>query len=120
MASFLSRVALALLVGVSSTSLAAAAEIAVEAGDGAAERLTEALITAKPGDTVRIGAGRFDLTDGLFALHVIDVGQSEGLLLKYPDGRAALVDAGVKDAGPEVCAYIREVGVRSLALVVGT
>jgi len=113
MASFLSRVALALLVGVSSTSLAAAAEIAVEAGDGAAERLTEALITAKPGDTVRIGAGRFDLTDGL-SLDVDDVvvkgagpdqtilsfkaqsGAGEGLLVT--SDRVVLEDFAVEDS----------------------
>lgn len=112
MASFLSRAALALLVGVSSVSLAAAAEIAVEAGEGAAERLTEALISAKPGDTVRIGAGRFDLTDGL-SLDVDDVivkgagpdrtvlsfkgqsGAGEGLLVT--SDRVVLEDFAVED-----------------------
>jgi parallel beta-helix repeat protein len=112
MASFLSRATLALLIGVSSASLAAAAEIAVEAGEGAAERLTEALITAKPGDTVRIGAGRFDLTDGL-SLDVDDVlvkgagpdqtvlsfkgqtGSGEGLLVT--SDRVVLEDFAVED-----------------------
>ena len=112
MASFLSRSALILLLGVSSASLAAAAEIAVEAGEGAAERLTEALITAKPGDTVRIGAGRFDLTDGL-SLDVDDVvvkgagpdqtvlsfkgqsGAGEGLLVT--SDRVVLEDFAVED-----------------------
>ncbi len=56
---------LALLIGISYASLSHAAEVAVEAGEGGAERLTEALILAQPGDTVRIGAGRFDLTEGL-------------------------------------------------------
>jgi parallel beta-helix repeat protein len=37
----------------------------VEAGPDAQERLQEALIIAEPGDTVEIGAGRFELTDGL-------------------------------------------------------
>jgi parallel beta-helix repeat protein len=37
----------------------------VEAGPNAQERLQSALLDAKPGDTVRIGAGRFELTDGL-------------------------------------------------------
>mgnify|MGYP001203974123 CR=1 FL=1 len=112
MASFLSRAALVLLMGVSSASLAAAAEIAVEAGEGAAERLTEALITAKPGDTVLIGAGRFDLTDGL-SLDVDDVvvkgagpdltvlsfkaqsGAGEGLLVT--SDRVVLEDFAVED-----------------------
>ncbi len=44
---------------------ALAGTIEVVAGADAQERLQAALIDAKPGDTVRIGAGRFDLTDGL-------------------------------------------------------
>lgn len=39
--------------------------IMVEAGTDAQERLQEALILAEPGDVVELGAGRFDLTDGL-------------------------------------------------------
>lgn len=34
-------------------------------GDGAAERLQEALILAQPGDTIVLEAGRYELTDGL-------------------------------------------------------
>ena len=44
---------------------AAARTIHVEAGPNAQERLQAALIEAAPGDVVQIGAGRFDLTDGL-------------------------------------------------------
>lgn len=39
--------------------------ITVEAGEGAQERLQEALILARPGDEVVLGAGRFNLSDGL-------------------------------------------------------
>jgi parallel beta-helix repeat protein len=39
--------------------------IEVAAGADAQARLQEALIVAEPGDTVRLGAGRFVLTDGL-------------------------------------------------------
>jgi parallel beta-helix repeat protein len=42
-----------------------AATLSVAAGPDAQERLQGALIDAKPGDVVDIGAGRFDLTDGL-------------------------------------------------------
>ncbi|MGP1353395.1 MAG: parallel beta-helix domain-containing protein [Parasphingopyxis sp.] len=42
-----------------------AATHTVEAGPDAQERLQEALIIAEPGDTVEIGPGRFELTDGL-------------------------------------------------------
>ncbi|WOK37969.1 parallel beta-helix domain-containing protein [Sphingomonas sp. C3-2] len=45
--------------------------ISVEAGADAQERLQTALIEAEPGDVVQIGAGRFDLTDGLS----LDVGK---------------------------------------------
>lgn len=43
----------------------AAAEHRVEPGEGAQERLQEALILAEPGDEIVLGAGRFALTDGL-------------------------------------------------------
>jgi parallel beta-helix repeat protein len=39
--------------------------IPVTPGDGAQERLQEALIAAEPGDVVELAAGRFVLTDGL-------------------------------------------------------
>lgn len=112
MASFLSRAALALFMSSAPVALASAAEIAIEAGDGAVERLTEALISVKPGDTVRIGAGRFDLTDGL-SLDVDDVvvkgagpgqtilsfkgqsGAGEGLLVT--SDRVVLEDFAVED-----------------------
>ena len=42
-----------------------AKSIDVAAGDGAQQRLQEALILAQPGDVVKLGAGRFTLTDGL-------------------------------------------------------
>jgi parallel beta-helix repeat protein len=51
-----------LLSGITAVS---AATIIVESGPEAQDRLQEALITAEPGDIVSIGAGRFDLTDGL-------------------------------------------------------
>lgn len=44
---------------------ALAKDLVVEAGPNAQERLQSALLDAKPGDTVRLGAGRFELTDGL-------------------------------------------------------
>ena len=34
-------------------------------GEGAAERLQEALILAEPGDTIVLEAGRYELTEGL-------------------------------------------------------
>ncbi|NYT41503.1 right-handed parallel beta-helix repeat-containing protein [Sphingomonas sp. R-74633] len=53
------------LAAVLAATPALAKDILVEAGPNAQERLQSALLDAKPGDTVRIGAGRFELTDGL-------------------------------------------------------
>ncbi|WP_461458292.1 parallel beta-helix domain-containing protein [Parasphingorhabdus sp.] len=47
------------------TMPALAKTITVEAGADAQERLQEALILAEPGDVVELGAGTFELTDGL-------------------------------------------------------
>jgi len=49
-----------------------AKDIAVRPGPNAAEELAEALILAEPGDTVWLGFGRYELTDGL-TLDVDDV-----------------------------------------------
>ncbi len=59
------RVILTLATCLALASPAYAKTIAVEAGAGAQERLQSALIEAQPGDVVMIGAGRFELTDGL-------------------------------------------------------
>jgi parallel beta-helix repeat protein len=56
---FLSTVSLLL------ASPAFAATLSVAPGPEAQERLQTALLDAKPGDTVEIAAGRYDLTDGL-------------------------------------------------------
>ncbi len=94
------------------TSSALAADIAIEAGEGANERLIEALISAQPGDTVKIGPGRFEFTEGL-SLDVDDVkvqgagagqtvlsfkgqtGAGEGLLVT--SDRVVLEDFAVED-----------------------
>lgn len=44
---------------------ALAKTVTVEAGPQAQERLQEALILAEPGDIVQLGAGKYNLTDGL-------------------------------------------------------
>lgn len=44
---------------------ALAKTVTVDPGSDAQERLQEALILAEPGDVVQLGAGRFDLVDGL-------------------------------------------------------
>ena len=59
------KVLSSLLLSVLAVTSASAKTIEVAAGEGAQVRLQEALIAAQPGDVVRIGEGRFALTDGL-------------------------------------------------------
>ncbi len=54
----------ALLIAITATP-ATARTIIVNPGANAQERLQTALIDAKPGDTIRLGKGRFALADGL-------------------------------------------------------
>ena len=61
----MNRIAGPALVALLLGTTAHAAIHKVAAGKDAQERLQSALIDAKPGDTVLIGAGRFELTDGL-------------------------------------------------------
>ena len=62
---FLAAVLLAFGALLATVTPAVAATHHVDPGDGAGEKLQEALILAKPGDIVELGAGRFVLTDGL-------------------------------------------------------
>lgn len=58
------RLALAAALLATASPLAAETH-RVEAGEGAATRLQEALILAQPGDVIELGEGRIALTDGL-------------------------------------------------------
>lgn len=106
------RAAIAAALLLSAAAPAFAATLKVEAGPGAQEKLQEALILAKPGDVVELGAGRFELTDGL-SLDVADVtvrgsgmdstildfarqqGAGEGLLVT--SDRVTLRDFGIEN-----------------------
>ncbi len=107
------RIAQAIAVCVALLMPALAADIALDPGENASERLIEALILAEPGDSVVLAAGRYDLTDGL-SLDVDDVtvrgagsnrtilsfkhqkGSGEGLLVT--SDRVVLEDFAVEDS----------------------
>jgi parallel beta-helix repeat protein len=84
------------LIGAAALALAApawAGTITVEAGEGAQERLQEALILAEPGDEIVLGVGRFALTDGLS----LDV---DGVTVRGAGMEASVLDfSAQKDAG---------------------
>lgn len=104
---------LAFIAALLLTGTAQARTISVEAGADAQTRIQEALITAQPGDVVQLGAGVYQLTDGL-SLDVNNVtvrgagpqqtildfsGQlaaGEGLLVSSDD--VVLRDFGVRDS----------------------
>lgn len=60
----MNRIAFAAALLASAAPLAAETH-RIEAGEGAATRLQEALILAQPGDVIELGEGRIALTDGL-------------------------------------------------------
>jgi parallel beta-helix repeat protein len=110
------RFAIALLAATAFSAAAAQAAaakvLAVGPGADAQERIQTALLDAKPGDTVQLAAGRYELTDGL-SLDIADVtvkgagadrtvlsfkgqkGAGEGLLVT--SDRVTLRDFAVED-----------------------
>ena len=53
-------------------------------------------------------------------VHFMNVGQGDSILIQSPNGKAMLVDGGIKGEGDTVVAYIREQGVSELDYVVAT
>ncbi|MBQ6626005.1 MAG: MBL fold metallo-hydrolase [Ruminococcus sp.] len=53
------------------------------------------------------------------AVHYIDVGQGDSILLES-QGEYILIDAGEKEYGPTVCAYLEDLGVTQLDYVIAT
>ena len=79
-------------------------------GNGAQERLQEALIAAEPGDIVELGAGRFALTDGLS----LDV---DGVTLKGQGGGETTLDfSGQQSAGEGLLVTSDNVVLREFAV----
>ena len=101
------------LIGAAALALAGpawAGTITVEAGEGAQERLQEALILAEPGDEIVLGAGRFVLSDGLS----LDV---DGVTLRGAGMEATILDfTGQQDAGEGLLVTSDEVTLRDFAL----
>lgn len=53
-------------------------------------------------------------------VHFIDVGQGDSILIQSPNGKAMLIDGGVKGEGNNIVSYIREQGINKLDYVVAT
>ena len=99
---------LALATVAASPALAATHEVA--AGDGAQQRLQEALITAAPGDEVVLGPGRFMLDDGLS----LDV---DGVTVRGAGMNATVLDfSGQQGAGEGLLVTSDRVTLRDFAV----
>jgi parallel beta-helix repeat protein len=101
--------------GLAAVLLASAPPLAAEThiiapGDGAQERLQEALILAQPGDTIMLEAGRFALSDGLS----LDV---EGVTVRGAGMDATVLDfTGQQGAGEGLLVTSDNVTLRDFAL----
>lgn len=104
------RTLLGALCALATASAAQAGTIQVPAGADAQQRLQTALIEAKPGDTVEIGAGRFELTDGLS----LDVPQVT--IRGAGPGASVLSFSGQKGAGEGLLVTSDDVVLRDFAV----
>jgi beta-lactamase superfamily II metal-dependent hydrolase len=57
---------------------------------------------------------------GVLTAHFIDVGQGDSCWLHLPNGDDVLVDAGKRQAGPTVVAYLQQHGVADIELMVAS
>ena len=57
---------------------------------------------------------------GQLEVYYLDVGQADSILVRLPDGRNMLIDAGNNADGNKVVAYLQSLGVNKLDWVVGT
>ena len=91
-------------------SPALAETITVAPGEGAQDRLQEALILAEPGDEIVLEAGRFELTDGLS----LDV---DGVVLRGAGMNASVLDfTGQRGAGEGLLITSDSVTLRDFAV----
>lgn len=107
------RMPITLIAAASALALSAPAfakVIAVAPGDGAQARLQEALIVAAPGDVVELGAGRFQLSDGLS----LDV---KGVTLRGAGMDATVLDfTGQQGSGEGLLVTSSDVTLRDFAV----
>lgn len=98
------------LIGLLLAGVANAKTLEVPAGPDAQERVQTALLDARPGDVVALGAGRFDLSDGL-SLDIPNV-----TVRGAGEGKTILSFAGQKGAGEGLLITSSGVTVRDLTV----
>ncbi|MCX8499533.1 MAG: hypothetical protein ORN25_09205 [Caulobacteraceae bacterium] len=106
----MNRFAIALIAASALVSVAQAKVIAVNPGPDVQEAIQTALLDAKPGDTVQLAPGRYDLTDGL-SLDINDV------TVKGAGTQATVLSfKGQKGAGEGLLITSDRVTIRDLAV----
>lgn len=61
-----------------------------------------------------------DRPDQELEVHFIDVGQGDSILIRTPEEKVILIDAGVRSAGQVVVDYLAAAGITSIDIIVGT
>lgn len=64
--------------------------------------------------------GEVSQSEGGLSVHIIDVGQGDGIFVELPDGTTLLIDAGEKQYGQTVIDYITARGYNRIDYLVGT
>ena len=60
------------------------------------------------------------LPDNSFAVHYIDVGQGDSSLIRFPNGKTMLIDAGENSKGETVAEYLKDNDIDKIDFLVGT
>ena len=58
--------------------------------------------------------------NGALTVHFIDVGQGDSTFIELPNGETMLIDAGERDRGESVVAYINSAGYNKIDYLIGT
>lgn len=54
---------------------------------------------------------------GRLAVHFLDVGQGDAILVQLPSGETMLIDGGTREAGPRVVSYLRQQGIKRVDML---
>ena len=59
-------------------------------------------------------------TDGRLQIYYLDVGQADCELIRFPDGKNALIDAGKTNTAEELVEYLQDMGVERIDYLIAT
>lgn len=74
----------------------------------------------KEGNVLPVDSSRQAIEDSKLEVFFIDCGQGDAILIKSQAGEYMLIDGGTSDEGRSITNFLRDQGVKQLAVVVGT